>query len=439
MSPRQRNNPQNEVFLVEGGAPLRGEIEVMGNKNAALPILAATLLTDEPVVLRRVPDILDAQTMMDLIRSVGASVRRSKDGSLRVETRRVASTRPDADLVRQIRASILLAGPLLAREGHADLWRPGGCVIGRRRMDTHFLGLQKLGAEFSFDEGFVMRAPRGLKGCEIWLDEASVTATENLIMAASLAKGVTRLYNAACEPHVQDLCAFLAKMGARIQGAGCNRIEIEGVDRLHGCEHEIIADHQEVGSLIAATAVTRGETLIRGAVPEHLTNILAGFERLGVRAEPHGADLRVPAGQSLEIVPEASGAMAQISAQPWPNFPTDLLSVMIVLATQCKGAVMLHDKMFESRMFFADRINAMGANISICDPHRVIVMGPTPLRPGSHSSPDIRAGVAMLIAALCAKGQSRIEHVEVIDRGYERFSERLAALGARIQRTTGEE
>jgi len=434
MNSRVKSHRLNQVFLVEGGLPLRGEIETLGNKNAALPILAAALLTDEPVVLRRVPDIADVRTMMDLLRSAGVSVQRGKNGSWRLRAKTVKGGALDPELCRRIRASILLAGPLLAREGIVDMRRPGGCVIGRRRVDTHILGLCRLGAEVSTGDGYLMTARSGLRGADIWLDEASVTATENVVMAATLARGTTRLYNAACEPHVQDLCGLLCKMGARIHGIGSNRLEIEGVDRLHGAEHEIIADHQEVGSLIAAIAVTGGEALIRQAVPGHLPNILSAFETLGVRCVARGPDLFVPAGQKLEIIPEASGAMARIAAQPWPHFPTDLLSVMIVLATQCRGAVLLHDKMFESRMFFADRINAMGANISICDPHRVIVMGPTPLKRGQHASPDIRAGVALLIAALCANGQSRIEHVEIIDRGYERFDERLNALGARIQR-----
>ncbi|MCX7047708.1 MAG: UDP-N-acetylglucosamine 1-carboxyvinyltransferase [Candidatus Sumerlaeota bacterium] len=435
----RKKKPVNEVFLVEGGCPLRGEIEVAGNKNAALPILAATLLTEKRVILRRVPDILDVRAMTDLLESLGVKVRREEDGSLRVRAKQLTGANPDRDLSRRIRASILLAGPLLARQGFAEIWRPGGCVIGRRRLDTHLLGLRKMGATIECGNGIILKAPAdGLKGCDLWLDEASVTATENLVMAAVLAKGVTRIYNAACEPHVQDLCVMLTAMGARIEGAGSNLLTIEGVERMRGADHEVIADHQEVGSLIAATAVTRGETLIKRAAPEHLPNILAAFETLGVHCEVRGSDLFVPANQSLEIMPEISGSIARISAQPWPNFPTDLLSVMIVLATQCKGAVMLHDKMYESRIFFTDRINAMGANVTICDPHRVIVMGPTPLKPGQHASPDIRAGVALLIAALAANGASQIEHVEIIDRGYERFGERLKGLGAKITRVKGE-
>lgn len=431
-----RIKPINEVFEVDGGVPLRGEVDVKGNKNAALPILAAALLTDETVVLRNVPKIRDVDAMLELIKAVGAKVRRSRDGSLSIRTRELTSTELDTSMVRRLRASILMAGPLLARAGRCKMWHPGGCVIGRRRTDTHILAFRAMGAKVTFRQGYLMRARR-LRGVDIWLDEASVTATENALMAATLAQGTTRLINAACEPHVQDLCHFLVKMGARIDGIGSNQLIIEGVDKLHGAEHSIISDHQEVGSLIAATVVTGGETLIRNAATEHLPNILATFATLGVNAETRGDDLFVPAKQSLEIVPEVSGAIARLTAMPWPGFPTDLLSVMIVLATQCKGAVMIHDKMFESRMFFADRINSMGANTSICDPHRAIVMGPTPLAPMTHTSPDIRAGVAMLIAALAAKGVSRIEHVEIIDRGYERFDERLRALGARIKRFSG--
>ena len=437
MPAKRTPKPINEVFEVEGGIPLRGEIEVKGNKNAALPIIAATLLTDQPVILRNVPDIRDVATMIKLVKSAGVSAKQYDDGSWRFHARRISTTDLDTAIVRRMRASILLAGPLLAREGKVSMWHPGGCVIGRRRTDTHILAFRKLGVDVSFQNGYVMQTT-GMAGCDIWLDEASVTATENVLMLAVLAKGTTRLYNAACEPHVQDLCVFLNKMGANITGIGGNLLIIEGVERLHGADHTIISDHQEVGSFIAATVITGGETLIKNAIPEHLPNILYFFETLGVHCEPRGNDLFVPAGQTLETLSDISGAMAQISAQPWPGFPTDLLSVLIVLATQCKGAVMLHDKMFEARMFFTDRINSMGANISICDPHRVIVMGPTPLNATTHTSPDIRAGVSMLIATLGARGKSRLEHVEIIDRGYERIDERLRALGAHIERHNGQ-
>ena len=426
-------------FIIEGGIRLRGEVTPGGNKNEALPCLAATLLTEEPVILDNIPRIRDVDVMIDVLRSLGAEV--TEEGSpnrLRICTAAVESSAPDPALCAMVRASILFAGPLLARTGAVDLAPPGGDVIGRRRVDTHFLGLKALGASFELGDRYQLDARRGLRGADIFLDEASVTGTENLIMAAALAKGRTVLQNAACEPHVQGLCRMLARMGARFEGVGTNHLVIHGVDRLGGCEFRIGPDYLEVGSLVGLAACTDSDIVIRGAGVKDLRMILMTFEKLGVHAEPVGDDdLRIRAGQVLAIRSDLHGAIPRVDDSPWPAFPTDLMSIAIVTATQCRGTVLFFEKMFEGRMFFVDHLISMGASIILCDPHRVVVVGPSQLYGGRVESPDVRAGMALLIAALCAKGETTIGNIRQIDRGYERIEEKLRSLGARIRRVDG--
>ncbi len=424
-----------EYFEIEGGIPLRGEITPSGNKNAALPALAATLLTDEPVILRNLPAIRDVHTMGELLQQLGAEVEYLDPHTWRIQARELHMPDPLAlrELFRSIRGSILLAGPLLARRGEVAVPAPGGDVIGRRRVDTHFLAFQALGATLKTGAVFELSAPV-LRGEDILLDEASVTGTENAIMAAVLARGTTILRNAACEPHVQDLCHLLNAMGARISGIGSNTLTIEGVERLHGADFTISSDHIEIGSYIALAAATRGELLIRNAVPHHLRMIRMGFERLGVTFEVHGQDVFVPAQQDLKIMSDLGGAIPTLADAPWPAFPADLLSIALVLATQSEGVIIIHEKMFESRLFFVDKLIPMGARIVLCDPHRALVYGPSPLHGDEMESPDIRAGMALLIAALAAEGTSIIRNIRQIDRGYERIEAKLAPLGARIQR-----
>jgi UDP-N-acetylglucosamine 1-carboxyvinyltransferase len=423
-------------FLVEGGHTLHGVIRPAGNKNAALPILAATLLTDEDVTLENVPDIRDVRTLIELLATLGAEAEWTAPNTVRVRGATLQAGDIDRAQAARIRASILLAGPLLARLGRVVLPPPGGDVIGRRRVDTHLLALTRLGARIELDDGYTMRAER-LAGADIFLDEPSVTATENAIMAAVLARGTTRLRNAAAEPHVQDLCRMLVALGARIDGIGTGTLEIEGVDRLHGGRFRIGSDHIEVGSFIGLAAVTRGEIRIEEAAIEHLDSTLLAFERLGIRCEPKGRDLLVPADQELLIRADLGGHIPKIDDGPWPAFPADLTSIALVVATQCTGTILIFEKMFESRMFFADKVIGMGARIVLCDPHRAVVVGPSPLRGGVLESPDIRAGMALLIAALGASGRSEIHNIGQIERGYERIDERLRALGARIERLDG--
>lgn len=420
-------------FIVEGGRPLRGTIQPAGNKNAALPMLAATLLTDEPVTLDNVPDIRDVRTLLELLERVGATSEWVGPNRVRVHAGEVRASELDSSLAARIRASILLAGPMLARVGRMMLPPPGGDVIGRRRVDTHFLALSRLGARVETLGGYHIETD-GLRGADIFLDEPSVTATENAIMAAVLAKGTTRLRNAAAEPHVQDLCRMLVGMGARISGIGTHVLEIEGVERLHGGEFRVGSDHIEVGSFIGLAAVTRGEITITDAAVEHLDSTLIAFERLGIRCEIRGNDLFVPGDQELEIRMDLGGHIPKIDDGPWPAFPADLTSIALVVATQCRGTVLIHEKMFESRMFFADKVIGMGARIVLCDPHRAVVVGPSRLHASVVESPDIRAGMALLIAALGAEGESHIYNIGQIERGYERIDERLRALGARITR-----
>jgi UDP-N-acetylglucosamine 1-carboxyvinyltransferase len=421
-------------FVVEGGRPLNGSIRPAGNKNAALPIIAATLLTEEEVVLENVPDIRDVRTLLELLVVLGAEVEWLGDNRVRVQAREVGANDLDAAMAARIRASILLAGPMLARAGRMVLPPPGGDVIGRRRVDTHFLALSKLGAVVQADAGYHLET-KGLIGADIFLDEPSVTATENAVMAAVLAKGMTRLRNAAAEPHVQDLCHMLNGLGANISGIGTGILEIEGVDRLHGGTFRIGSDHIEVGSFIGLAAVTRGEILIEDAAVEHLDSTLLAFDRMGIRCEIRGKDLFVPGDQERIIRMDLGGHIPKVDDGPWPAFPADLTSIALVVATQCRGTILIYEKMFESRMFFADKLIGMGARIVLCDPHRAVVVGPAKLRAAPVDSPDIRAGMALLIAALGAEGRSHIYNVGQIERGYERIDDRLRALGASIERS----
>ncbi len=418
--------------MVEGGRGLHGHVRPAGNKNAALPMMAAALLSDEPVRLANLPDIRDVHTMLELLGALGVEFEWTGPGALTLRAAEVRSAALEPELAARIRASILLAGPMLARSGQLRLPPPGGDVIGRRRLDTHFDTLQKLGAEVELGDEFMLRGK--LRGAEIFLDEPSVTGTENAVMAATLAGGTTVLRNAASEPHVQDLCRLLSAMGAQISGIGTGELRIEGVERLGGASADVSPDHIEVGSFIGLAAVTRSELTIGDVEPSHLSSIRIMFERLGVFCELEERTLRVPAEQSLEIRMDIGQQIPKIDDGPWPLFPADLISIALVLATQCRGTVLIHEKMYESRMFFADKLTAMGARIVICDPHRAVVVGPTTLRGSTVESPDIRAGMAILIAALGAQGRSRINNIGQIERGYERIDERLRALGAAIER-----
>jgi UDP-N-acetylglucosamine 1-carboxyvinyltransferase len=420
-------------YIVEGGHKLSGSITPAGNKNAALPIIAASLLSEHPVTLENVPRIRDTETLVELLSSVGADAKWTSTNTLAVHAANVRSADLDPALCAKIRASILLAGPLLARTGEVVLPPPGGDVIGRRRVDTHFLALEQLGAKVSVDAHYEVRA-KSLVGADVFLDEPSVTATENALMAATAARGTTVLRNAASEPHVQDLARFLVAMGASIEGIGTNTMTVHGGTSLKAASHRVGPDHIEVGSFIGLAAVTKSKLRIVDAGVEHLRMVRMGFERLGVHCEIEGNDLIVPDGQSMEIQSDLGGHVPKLEDQPWPAFPADLMSIAIVTATQCRGLILMHEKMFESRMFFVDKLVGMGARIVLCDPHRVLVAGPSALRGATVESPDIRAGMAMLLAAMCAKGTSTINNAGQIERGYEHIDERLNALGAKIQR-----
>ena len=422
-----------QAFEIEGGAPLSGRIQVSGNKNEALPAIACSLLTDEPVILDNVPDILDVRVMLDILVELGSDVSWLGPHKVRIHNATLKTTSIPTELAKRVRASILFAGPMLGRAKDVDLPPPGGDVIGRRRLDTHFTGLQQLGVRFDFGATFRGRTTE-LTGADIFLDEASVTATENLLMAAAAAKGTTVLRNAACEPHVQGIASMLRKMGANITGDGSNCVTIEGVPKLGGCEHRIGPDYLEVGSLIGLAAVTGGELWIENVEPAHLRMVMMVFDRLGVRSELIGNDLLIPGRQELEVRRDMAGHVPKIDDAPWPQFPTDLMSIAITVATQSRGTVLFFEKMFEGRMFFVDALIGMGAQIILCDPHRVVVVGPSQLYGSRLESPDVRAGMSLLIAALCARGRSRIYNIRQIDRGYERIDEKLRALGARIER-----
>jgi UDP-N-acetylglucosamine 1-carboxyvinyltransferase len=420
-------------FVVQGGHRLSGTIHPSGNKNAALPIIAAALLTEHPVVLENVPRIRDVETLVELVKTLGVDVKWADRNTLHIHARNLEQAHLDPNLCRRIRASILLAAPILARAGSVELAPPGGDVIGRRRLDTHFLALERMGVDLEFGETIKMTT-RGLSGSDIFLDEPSVTGTENAITAAVGAKGTTVLRNAACEPHVQDLCHFLIALGARIDGIGTNKLTIEGGNTLRGATHRVGPDHIEVGSFIGLAAVTKSEIRIADAGVEHLRSTLMGFARLGVTCRIDGPDLIVPKDQEMVVRSDLGGHVPKLEDQPWPAFPADTMSIAVVTATQCTGMVLIHEKMFESRLFFVDKLIGMGARIVLCDPHRAIVSGPTRLRGSNVESPDIRAGMAMLLAALCADGESTINNVGQIERGYERIDERLRALGAKVDR-----
>jgi UDP-N-acetylglucosamine 1-carboxyvinyltransferase len=423
-----------ESFVIEGGRALNGTIRAAGNKNGALPILAACVIADEPVNLKNVPHIRDVETMMELIADLGADVEWTATNEVRVHAASLSSHELDAELASRIRASFLLAGPLLARVGRAVVPPPGGDVIGRRRLDPHIHALTELGARIDLNGRYEMRTD-GLRGTHIFLDEASVMATENAVMAASLAAGETVIGNAACEPHVQDLCRFLVSIGARIEGIGSNVLRIEGVQRLSGGEWSIAPDHIEVCSFVGLAAVTGGAVTIEDVVPEDLQPIAPSLARLGVHVELRDSTLHVPADQNLMIQDDLGGQIPKVEDGPWPAFPADLTSIALAVATQAHGTILIFEKMFENRLFFVDKLVSMGARIILCDPHRAVVTGPAKLFGQQMASPDIRAGMAMLIASLCAEGTSTIGNVGEIDRGYERIDERLRALGARIERT----
>jgi UDP-N-acetylglucosamine 1-carboxyvinyltransferase len=433
-APRPRDPSLMEKFVIEGGVPLSGTITAAGNKNGALPILASTLLTDDEVVVRNVPRIADVEAMLALIADLGARVAWSGENEVTICAAGVTSTEVDRELSERIRASFLLAGPLLARHGRALMPPPGGDVIGRRRLDPHLDAFKALGASIAHERDILLTAPRGLTACDFLMDEPSVMATENALMAAAITPGDTVIRNAASEPHVQDLARLLVKMGAPIDGIGSNVMTVHGVERLAGCEHAVAPDHIEIGSFMALAGVTGGELLIKDTIPEDLRMVRLVFARLGLETELRGADLLVPGGQTLVIRNDAGGYQPKVEDGPWPAFPADLTSIALALATQAEGSVIIHEKMFENRLFFTDKLQLMGAAITICDPHRALVVGPRRLRGERLESPDIRAGMAMLMAALCAEGTTEIGNIRQIDRGYERIDERLRALGARVER-----
>jgi UDP-N-acetylglucosamine 1-carboxyvinyltransferase len=424
-----------DTLIIEGGQKLSGEITVEGNKNAALPLLAATLLTDEPVILDNVPRIKDVSTMQAIIAGLGCEIVEEGRTRFSFSTKNVKTTTPAPELCRQMRASFALAGPLLARAGSCTLPVPGGDRIGRRPVDTHIAALQQLGAEIEvFPDRYVMKAQKGLVGTDIFLEEMSVMATENVVMAAALAKGTTTIRNAASEPHVQDVCRLIVAMGGSIEGIGTNCLVVHGVPRLKGATFEVGPDYLEVGSFIALSAMTGGPLLIKKARPsDHRMTALA-FGRLGVRWEDRGDDIYVPADQEMEVKHGLHGAVARIHDAPWPGFPADLISIAVVLATRCKGSILIHEWMYESRLYWVDKLIAMGARVTVCDPHRAIIEGPARLYGQTMSSPDIRAGMALLLAALVAEGKSVIQNAQQIDRGYANIEGRLRALGARIER-----
>jgi UDP-N-acetylglucosamine 1-carboxyvinyltransferase len=422
-----------ESFVIEGGHPLSGRVRAAGNKNGALPVLAACLLTSEPVTLRNVPRIRDVETMIALVTALGADADWVGENDVRVHAADVSTHELDPVLARRIRASFLLAGPLLARLGRASVPPPGGDVIGRRRLDPHIHAFAELGAEIDIGDRFELRTV-GLRAKHIFLDEASVMATENAVMAATLTPGETVIGNAACEPHIQDLCRFLVSLGAQIDGIESNVLRIHGVDSLGGGDWRIGPEHIEVGSFVGLAAVTGSDITIDDVEPNDLTPILPTFERLGVHVEVDGTSIRVPPNQELVIRDDLGGQIPKVEDGPWPAFPADLTSIALIVATQARGTILIFEKMFESRLFFVDKLVSMGARIILCDPHRAVVTGPAQLYAQQMSSPDIRAGMAMLLAALCAEGTSTIGNIGEIDRGYERIDERLRSLGARIER-----
>ena len=422
-----------QSFVIEGGRPLQGTVRAAGNKNGALPILAATVLASEPVTLSNVPRIRDVETMLEILDDLGASVSWSGDNEVSVDATGVEKTALAPGLSREIRASFLLAGPLLARFGRATVPPPGGDVIGRRRLDTHIHAFMELGVDVDLNGAYDLRT-EGLRGTRLFLDEASVMGTENAVMAAVLADGETIVGHAACEPHIQDLCHFLVALGAEIEGIGSNVLRIRGVERLGGTTHRIRPEHVEVASFAALAATSGGEVTIEDVEPDDLISIVPAFRKLGITLEVGEKSVRVPPGQELHVVDDLGDQIPKIESGIWPAFPADLTSIAVVAATQARGTVLVFEKMFESRLFFVDKLVSMGARIILCDPHRVVVTGPAKLYGQRLESPDIRAGMAMVIAALCAEGTSTIGNVGQIDRGYERIDERLRDLGATIER-----
>ena len=429
-----------QKFVIDGGVPLSGTVVPAGNKNGALPILAASVLTEEEVVVRNVPRIRDVQTMLELLERLGVSVEWRDEHEVALCAAGVGESggEIDRELAERIRASFLLAGPLLARCGRAVMPPPGGDVIGRRRLDPHLDALGALGAEHELNGSIVLTAEGGLRAGEVFMDEPSVMATENALMAAALTPGTTVMGNVACEPHVQDLARMLAKMGAHIEGIGSNVMTVHGLDRLGGCEHTISPDHIEVGSFMALAGVTGGELRIKDVNPDDLRMIRLVFGRIGLESKLDGDDVLVPGGQTLVVSRDLGEYKSKIQDGPWPAFPADLTSIAVAVATQCAGSILIHEWMFENRLIFTDKLVMMGADIVLCDPHRAIITGPSRLRGITAASPDIRAGMAMLIAALCAEGRSEIANIWQIDRGYERIDERLRGLGARIERVATE-
>src|SRR6478735_1555356 len=427
-----------EKFVIEGGVPLSGTVEPAGNKNAALPLLACALLTEQDVVLHNVPRIRDTEAMLELLADLGTRVDRRAANTVVLNAANVTKTDVEGALAELIRASFLLAGPLLARFGRAVMPPPGGDVIGRRRLDPHLDAFRAMGADVDCNGQIILTAPRGLRPNDVFMDEPSVMATENVLMAAALTPGTTVIGNAACEPHVQDLARMLLKMGADIQGIGSNVITVNGAERLHGCAHDVAPDHIEIGSFMALAGVTGGELRIKDTVPADLRMIRLVFERLGLRTQLDGNDVIVPGDQKLVAQADVGEYKSKIQDGPWPAFPADLTSIAVALATQAEGSILVHEWMFENRLIFTDKLILMGADIVMCDPHRAIVTGPRTLRGERVESPDIRAGMAMLLAALCAEGRSEIGNIRQIDRGYERIDERLRELGARIERVATE-
>lgn len=431
-------------FAIEGGHRLAGTVAPSGNKNAAMPLAEACLLTDDPIILHNMPEIGDVETVLELLRGLGVDVERN-GSTVTLCARNLHSSEPDSRSFSQIRGSLTLMGPLLARSGHfAVQTTAGGDDIGRRRIDTHLHVFRSLGAQFERNDRFQLDAPNGLRGKDILLDEQSVTATENALMAASLARGTTILRNAASEPHVQDLCHLLVAMGCPIQGIGSNTLIIHGQEKLHGAEFSVSPDYVEIGSYIGLGAITRGELRIDGIVPDHLRMMeLVFVDRLGVRmrvahdptaSNGTGFSLIIEDEQDLRVAPDFGGAVPKIDDQPWPAFPPDLMSIALVTATQAKGTVLIHEKMYDGRLFFVDKLVSMGAQIILCDPHRAVVVGPSRLSGQHVTSPDIRAGMALVLAALAADGTTRIGNIQQIDRGYQRIDEKLRSLGARIER-----
>ncbi len=424
-----------EKFIIEGGVPLKGEVTPAGNKNAALPLVAACLLTKEPVVLRNIPHIQDVLVMRKLIESLGAQVEDLDATTWRIISRNIRPADLNPDLCRRIRASILIAGPLAARIGEFKLPPPGGDVIGRRRLDTHILALRALGVDVKYERGFTFQTD-DLRGADFLMDEASVTATENAIMTAAMAEGDTIIRNAASEPHVQELCYFLNDLGAHIEEVGSNTLHIHGVTNLHGGEFTIGPDYLEVMSFVGAAAITHGSVRVKNAGVKNLNMIAHVFDRLGVKWNVEGDDLIVPSEQRLEIAPDLDGAIPEIKTNVWPAFPTDLISLAITIATQAKGSVMFHDWMFSGRMYFTDKLVGLGAKTILCDPFRCLVQGPNQLYGENLESPDIRAGMSMLLAALTAKGKSTVRNISQIERGYQDVDQKLRALGAHIERVS---